>query len=475
MHPQRHADSARDGYPHDLDLLGDGDRCSPAAGRLRSQAPGRALAAIGGRGRSVIVVAVVLVVLLLAGLPISFSFALAAAALWWDGEALLNVVSKMMGGLDSFVLMAAPFYIVAGELMNRGGISERLIRLSQILVGRIRGGTAYAAVIAAIMFSGISGTAVADIAALGQIFINGMPKEGYSKTFAAALVTAASVIGPIIPPSVIMVLYAAVADISVLNLFLAGIVPGILLGVSCALVILWKGRHGDLPVSTITVSRAEVPRLALDGLLVMSLPAFIVIGTLSGAFTPTEAGGVAVTYAAFLGIFVFRNLTFAATMHAMRSAARLTAGLFLLIAAVEVVNYVLIIGGIADGTAALVAIFKDSPTIFLLVCVVALLIIGLALDAGPALLLLAPVLLPITRAMGIDDIHFSMVMIVSVTLGLISPPVGICLFVACKIGNITMRQLWLELALFFYAEIGVILVLVFFPVLSTGLPKLLRG
>jgi len=423
-----------------------------------------------------IVVAVALVILLSIGLPISFSFALAAAiALWADGQALLNVVSKMYSGLDSFVLMAAPFYIVAGELMNRGGISERLIRLAQIMVGRIRGGTAYAAIVAAVMFSGISGTAVADIAALGNIFINGMPKEGYSKTFAAALVTAASVIGPIIPPSVIMVLYAAVADISVLNLFLAGIVPGILLGLALALVVLWKGRNGGLPQATVVVSQAEVPRLALDGLLVMSLPAFIVIGTLTGAFTPTEAGGVAVVYAAFLGIFVFKNLTFRDMMHAMRSAARLTAGLFLLIAAVEVVNYVLIIGGVAEGLSTVVSLFKGHPTIFLLVCVVALLIIGLALDAGPALLLLAPFLLPVTRSMGIDDIHFSMVMIVSVTLGLISPPVGICLFVACKIGKITMRQLWSELALFFYAEIGVIILLVFFPILSTGLPKLLRG
>jgi len=423
-----------------------------------------------------IILTAALVALLLFGIPIAFAFALSGAvALLADGQDLLSVVSRMYSGLDSFVLMAAPFYIVAGELMNRGGISERLIRLAQILVGRVRGGTAYAAIIAAVMFSGISGTAVADIAALGQIFINGMPKEGYSKTFAAALVTAASVIGPIIPPSVIMVLYAAVADISVLNLFLAGIVPGFLLSFALAAVVLWKGRNGDLPKSTIVIPRAEVPKLALDGLLVLSLPAFIVIGTLSGAFTPTEAGGIAVLYAAFLGMFVFRNLDLAAFMHAMRSAARMTAGLFLLIAAVEVVNYVLIIGGIAEGTAALVSVFKDSPTIFLLVCVVSFLIIGLALDAGPALLLLAPFLLPITRSMGIDDIHFSMVMIVSVTLGLISPPVGICLFVACKIGNITMRQLWSELALFFYAEIGVILLLVFFPILSTGLPRLLRG
>ena len=421
-------------------------------------------------------IAIGLTLLLVAGLPVGYSFALAGSfALWFSGEQQLNVISRMFAGLDTFVLMAAPFYIFAGELMNRGGISERLIHLAQILVGRIRGGTAYAAILASVMFSGISGTAVADIAALGNIFINGMAKEGYSKSFSAAVVVAASIIGPIIPPSVIMVLYAAVANISVLSLFLAGIVPGLLLGVACALVVYWRGRRGDMPVSTIVVKRSEIPSLARDGLLVLSLPAFIVLGTISGAFTPTEAGGIAVLYAAFLGAFVFRSLSVVDFMRAARSSARLTAGLFLLIAAVEVVNYVLILAGVAEGTGTIVSVFKEHPNTFLLVCVVAFLVIGLALDAGPALLLLAPVLLPITRSMGIDDIHFSMVMIVSVTLGLISPPVGICLFVACKIGNITMRMLWSELALFFYAEIALIVVLVYFPVLSNGLPNLLRG
>ena len=421
-------------------------------------------------------VAIALTVLLVAGLPISYSFALAGSfVLWLTGEQQLNVVSRLFAGLDTFVLMAAPFYILAGELMNRGGISERLIHLAQLVVGRIRAGTAYAAILASVMFAGISGTAVADIAALGNIFINGMAKEGYKKSFAAAVVVAASVIGPIIPPSVIMVLYAAVARISVLNLFLAGIVPGLLLGVACALVVFWRARRGDMPVSTTVVARADMPRLLRDGLLVLSLPAFIVLGTISGAFTPTEAGGIAVVYAAFLGTFVFRTLNLAGFMQAARSSARMTAGLFLLIAAVEVVNYVLILAGVAEGTAAIVSVFKQHPTTFLLVCVFVFLVVGLALDSGPALLLLAPVLLPITRSMGIDDIHFSMVMIVSVALGLISPPVGICLFVACKIGNITMRVLWSELALFFYAEIAVIVVMVYFPILSTGLPRLLRG
>jgi tripartite ATP-independent transporter DctM subunit len=237
----------------------------------------------------------------------------------------------MFSQLDSFVLMAAPFYVFAGELMNRGGISQRLIHLAQVLVGRIRGGTAYANILASVLFAGISGTAVADIAALGNIFIKGMAKEGYTKSFAAAVTVASSVIGPIIPPSVIMVLYAAVADISVLSLFLAGIVPGLLLALACAAVVFWRGVKGSLPVATVTVPRSEVPKLVRDGLLVVSLPAFIVIGTVSGAFTPTEAGGVAVVYAAFLGAVVFRHLDFAGVMAAARSSARMTAGLFLLI------------------------------------------------------------------------------------------------------------------------------------------------
>jgi tripartite ATP-independent transporter DctM subunit len=423
-----------------------------------------------------IVIAVALVALLLLGLPIAFSFGLAAvAALWMDGQPQLNVVTKMFAGLDSFVLLAAPFYIVAGELMNRGGISDRLIRFSMYLVGRIRGGTAYAAVVASVLFAGISGTAIADMAALGQIFINSMPKEGYSKSFAAALVSAGSIIGPIIPPSVIMVLYAAVADISVLRLFLGGVVPGLLLGVACASVIFVKGFKGDLPPTSMAIPEGEKAKTIFNGLLVLSLPAFIIWGTLSGVFTPTEAGGIAVIYAIILSAVVFRELDLNGLFLSFRSAARLTAALFLLIATVEIVNYVLILAGIEDATAKLVSVFKGYPHLFLIACVIAFLIIGLALDAGPALLLLAPVLLPLSRQMGIDDVHFSMVMIVSCTLGLISPPVGVCLFVACKIGNITMSQLWKELRWFFYAECAVILLLVFFPVLSTGLPDSVRG
>ena len=416
-----------------------------------------------------------LAILLLLGLPISIAFGLAGTiGLLLDDQDLLSVVTRMFAGLDSFVLMAAPFYIVAGEIMNRGGISERLIHLSQIMVGRIRGGTAYANVVSSVLFAGISGTAIADIAAIGKIFIVGMPKEGYTKEFAAAVCVASSIIGPIIPPSVIMVLYAAVAYISVLDLFLAAVIPGLLMGLSCFLMIAYTGYKKDLPKAKITVPRSEIPKLAIDGALVVSIPVFIVVGTLSGVFTPTEAGGIVVVYSAILGLFVFKSLDLKGLMTSMMSSGRLTAGIFLIIACSQVLNYVLVLGGIDQAAGHIVRLFDGQTFLFLLFCAFLFVLIGLALDAGAALLLLAPIMLPIARSMGIDDLHFSMVMILSTTLGLISPPVGIVLFVSCKIGEMRIRDLWKELGPFFYLHLAFLVILIAVPELSTFLPYYLR-
>src|SRR5690606_25267261 len=268
--------------------------------------------------------------LLTLGLPIAFALGLAGASGILDrGLAMVTVPSRMFTGIDSFILLSAPFYILAGELMNRGGVTDRLIRFSQIVTRGLRGGTAYANTVASVVFAGISGTAIADTAALGQVFIKGMAKEGYSKEFAAAVTVAGSVIGPIIPPSVIMVIYAAVSRISVIDLFLAGLVPGLLLAMAVSVVIWIRGRNGGLPVSRIDVARAEIPRMALDTVLVVSLPVLIVVGTLSGAFTATEAGGVAAVYAMLLGLFVFRNLDGKELWSALTVSARTTSSLFL--------------------------------------------------------------------------------------------------------------------------------------------------
>ncbi|MEJ8570592.1 TRAP transporter large permease [Microbaculum marinum] len=412
-------------------------------------------------------------VLLVLGVPIAIALGLAGAVGILDkGFALVSVPTRMFTGIDSFILLSAPFYILAGEVMNRGGVTDRLIRFAQLLTRGLRGGTAYANTLASIIFAGISGTAIADTAALGQVFIKGMPKEGYTKEFAAAVTVAGSMIGPIIPPSVIMIIFAAVSRLSVIDLFLAGVVPGFLLAAAVAVVIFLKGRNGGLPVSRIDVPRREVPRMAIDTLLVVSLPVFIVVGTLSGTFTATEAGGVAAIYAMLLGYFVFRHLDLKELWAALVISARTTSSLFLIIGAATVVSYVLALSGINQFAGNLVQVFDGQPLLFMLAVMAGLLVVGCFLEPGAAIVLFVPLLFPAARAMGIDPLQFAMLIILTLTMGLITPPVGVCLFVACKIGDISIARLVKALAPFFVAEVCVIVLIILIPGLSSWLPGL---
>ncbi len=416
---------------------------------------------------------IVFAILMVLGTSIAVSLGMAGVAgILSEGLRTLTAPQRMFTSLDSFVLLAAPFYIFAGEVMYRGGITERLIRFSQFVVGRVRGGTAYAAIIAAILFSGISGTAVADAAALGQVYIRGMPKEGYRKEFAAALIAAAAMIGPIIPPSVIMVIYAGFAGVSVVKMFLAGIVPGLLMGASLAVVVFIYGLRGNLPESQPAIPRAEIPRVLGDGLVVMSLPAFILGGSVSGIFTPTEAGGIACIYALFLGIVWYRDLRWSGIWAALKTSSRMSAILFFVVSTVSICDYTLTLGGIANYTKLMFEPFADQPVMFLTVVAVAMLLLGTFLDPGPMVILFIPLLMPIVRAMGIDEYQFSMIFILTGTLGLVTPPVGIVLFVSCKIGNIDQWTLFKAVIPFLAAEFGVVLLLVLFPGLSNWLPSL---
>jgi len=413
--------------------------------------------------------------LLAIGMPIAFALGLAGTVgILAQDFALVSVPSRMFTGIDSFILLSAPFYILAGEVMNRGGVTQRLIKFAVLVTAGLRGGTAYANTVASIIFAGISGTAIADTAALGQVFIKGMPAEGYSKEFSAAVTVAGSMIGPIIPPSVIMIIYAAVSRVSVIDLFLAGVIPGFLLAAAVCLVILFQGRGGRLPKSTVTVSRDEVPRMLLDTLLVVSLPLFIVVGTLSGTFTATEAGGVAAVYALFLGWFVFRNLDRRELWSALKVSARTTSSLFLIIAAATVVSYVLALSGIGALARDLAQAFSGEPLPFMLATMVILLVVGCFLEPGAAIVLFVPLLVPVAGAMGIDVLQFSMFVILTLTMGLITPPVGVCLFVACRIGDIKVSRLVRTLLPFLAAEIGVIVLIILFPGLSSFLPGLLH-
>jgi len=422
-----------------------------------------------------IVMAVVFVLMLILGVPIVFALGISGAfGLWALDLNLITVPTRLFTGMDNFVLLAAPFYILAGEIMNRGGITTRLIRLAGLLTRGVPGATAYANVSSSVLFAGISGAAVADTAALGQIFIKGMPEEGYSKHYAAAVTIASSVIGPIIPPSVIMIIYAAVTRQSVIELFVAGIIPGLMMAGSMWVVIWFQARGGRLPRSDSRIEPGAIGTLVRDGLLVLGLPVLIVLGTLLGIFTATEAGGVAVLYAFVISAFIFRSIDLAGFWEALKRSARITATIYLIIAAATVMSYVLTVGGIATWVNAFAQFFQGNPTLFLLALMAILLMVGTFLEPGAAIVLLVPMLMPVTSTMAIDPLQLAMVIILTLTLGLITPPVGVCLFVACRIAESPVMPIVRAVLPFLIAEIGVVVLLILVPGLSSFVPELLR-
>lgn len=413
--------------------------------------------------------------LVLVGAPIAIALGLTgAASAWLAGFPMVLIPTRFFSSLDNFALLAAPFYIFAGELMNRGGITETLITFAAKMTRWVKGGAAYANILASMFFAGISGTAIADTAALGKIFIIGIPKQGYTREFSAAVTVASSMIGPIIPPSVIMIVYASVAQVSIIKLFVAGIVPGLLLGLACAVVVFLTGLRKGLPKGEIAAVRKPGGRLVLESLLVFSIPVFIVWGTLSGAFTATEAGGIACVYALVLGRFVLRTLSGPSVIEALKSAIRTTSNLYLIIAGASVLSYVLTVTGAISGVREMTVLFAGDPTIFLFFVLAVLLIAGFFLEPGVQVLLLAPILLPIARALGIEEMQFAMVFLLSGTLSLMTPPVGICLFVAAQIGEIRIGRMFIAILPFLAAQILAISLLILWPDLVTFLPNLIE-
>jgi len=423
----------------------------------------------------VIVAGVSFILLLFLGVPIAFVMGVAGSAGLWDlGLRAMLIPQRMFNGVDSFILLAAPFYILAGELMGRAGITQRLVNLSMLVTGWVRGGTAYGSVLSAVLFSGISGTAVGDAAALGQIFIKQMPKEGYKTEYAAALVVAGSMIGPIVPPSVTLVIFAAVSQLSVIDLFVAGIVPGMLLAGSIASIVTVHVFTRNLPRSRFRLGEMGVLRTLIEGLLVTLLPVILLGGALSGVFTATEAGGVAVLYTLFLSTCVFRRLGWRGLFQALVVTARISASIYLVLAASEILAYALASGGITGWVRHMGEMFQGHPTLFLFAIVGFLILIGAFLEPGPAIVIFVPLLLPVARSMGIDPLQFSIIFVLTLALGLSTPPIGLCLFIACRIGRISMWQLFRALLPFFLAEKAVVVLLVLVPAFSTWLPRLVR-
>ncbi|WP_338719396.1 TRAP transporter large permease [Devosia sp. XK-2] len=414
-------------------------------------------------------------VLLLIGVPVAFSLGLAGLVGVWLADIPLSIVTtRLFTGVDSFVFLAVPFYILAAEIMSQGGITTRLIAIASSATRKMRGGTAYANIGTSVLFAGISGSAVADAAALGRVFMQEMPKEGYSRPYAAAVTVASSIIGPIIPPSGLAILIGAVTGVSIIDLFLAGVGPGILLGFACAAIVFFDAARGHLPRPRVAESHGPRWRMLIEGAAVATLPLIIVGGMVLGAYTATEGGGIAVAYAIFLSVVVFRKMDMAGLWRAFMRAARTSATIYLLVAAATILSYALNLLGISGFVREAALIFQDQPLFFLFALAVLMLILGTFLDIGAAILIFMPLVMPAVTSLGIDPLQASMVVMVTLAIGLVTPPVGVVLFVIMRVGSIGMIPLLRALVPFLIAQLVAVVILCLVPEISTWLPQVLN-
>ena len=414
--------------------------------------------------------------MLLIGMPVVFALLIGPGiSLIIDGKenffAMMQL--RLFNGMNSFPLMAVPFFILAGELMNRGNITVALVDFSRSLIGHVRGGLAQVNILSSILFAGLSGSAVADTSALGSMLIPAMEKNGYSRRFSAAVTAASSVIGPIIPPSGIMILYAFVMGVSVGGLFAAGIIPGLLVGGGLMAMTSYLAKKRNFPVASRKATwreRGQATKLAFWPLLT---PVILLGGILSGIFTPTEAAAVAAGYALFVSMFVTRQLKPKDLPDALYATALSSGVILLLVAAAVSFSSVISFFQTPQALTAIVLAISENPLILLFCINILLFIVGMFLDAGPAILILGPILGPAVVGLGVDPMHFAIVMCVNVTVGLATPPMGLVLFVAASISGEKVEKIALEMLPFLAVQVTVIFLITFVPEISLTLPRLL--
>lgn len=417
----------------------------------------------------------VFLVFLLIGLPVFFALLFAPGLLLYlNGQErdLTLLYRNVYNGMDSFPLMAIPFFMLAGELMNKGGITMRLVEFAQALMGHMRGGLAHVNVLSSMLFAGLSGSAVADTSALGSMLIPAMENQGYTRRFAAAITAASSVIGPIIPPSGIMIIYAYVMGESVAALFLAGIVPGIMVGVGLMVMVKYMADKYDFPVASRKYTWPERGQASLKAFFPLLTPVIILGGILAGVFTPTEAAAVAVAYALFIGFFVLRTLTLREVPDILTRSGMTSAVVLLLVGAAMAFKTVVSLSHAPEHLAAFILTLSENPLILLFLINILLFIVGMFLDAGPAIIILGPILGPIFTSIGVDSVHFAIIMSVNLTVGLATPPMGLVLFVASAVSGEKVEAIAKAILPFLAVEVVVIFLITYFPAFSLTIPRL---
>jgi tripartite ATP-independent transporter DctM subunit len=410
------------------------------------------------------------------GTPIAISLLVCGVALMlWLGMFDAQILAQnLVSGADSFPLMAVPFFMLAGEFMTIGGLSKRIITLAIALVGHWRGGLGYVAIIAALILASISGSAVADTAALAAILIPMLKKHGYRLDRACGLIAAGGIIAPVIPPSIGFVVFGVAAGVSITKLFIAGIVPGLLMGL--ALFITWYlVARDEKAAQAERASLREIGRAFADGFLALLLPVVIIGGMKTGAFTPTEAAVVACVYAFAVGFFVYGEIRVADIRDALLSAIKTSAAVMFLVAAALVSAWLITIADIPSEIKTLLGPLMDNKTMLMLAMMALVIIVGTALDFIPTILILTPVLMPIVKQAGIDPVYFGVLFIMNNAIGLLTPPVGTVLNVVAAVGRISIDRVTVGVMPFLIAQIAVLFLLVFVPELVTVPAKFILG
>ena len=398
------------------------------------------------------------------GIPIAYALLICGVALMWhldlfDAQILAQ---NVINGADSFPLLAVPFFMLAGEIMNVGGLSKRIVKLALTVVGHVPGGLGYVAIMAAVILAAVSGSAVADAAALASLLLPMMVAAGHNKERSAGLIASAGIIAPVIPPSIGFVIFGVAANVSISKLFLAGIVPGVLLGLSLAVTWWWLVRRENVAPPK-RATRAELLLALREAVWALGLPIIILVGLRMGVFTPTEAAVVAAVYSLFVAMVVYRELTLRQLVEIFQTSARTSAVVMFLVAAAMVSAWLITVADLPSAVIGMLEPFMGNQTLLLIAIMVLVMVVGTAMDMTPTILILTPVLMPVVKAAGIDPVYFGVLFIINNAIGLITPPVGTVLNVVAGVGKMRMDDVTRGVIPFMVAQFAVMFLMVLFP------------
>ena len=431
-------------------------------------------------GEVIALLVILTFIFIIAGIPIYISLMftgllslVALASSTATPLATLVIPQSIFNGIGSLPLLAIPFFMLAGEIMNRGKITEKLIRFAMLLIGRLPASLGLSSIVASMFFGGITGSAQASTSCMGGILIPAMKEEGYPTKEAVGIIAAASTCGPIIPPSIIMVVFATAVGCSVGAMFMGGLIPGILVGLILMIVLLVRNHMYHFPKHDERLSRNKVVKVALDGIIPLGMPVIIVGGIMGGVYTPTEAGAIAVVYSLLVSLFVSRTLRLRDIWSLLLATVNSAAPLLLIIACARIFSYGLTALQMPVIVNDLILSLTSNKYVFLMLVNILLLIMGMFMDGGASVIILAPILAPVAAALGISTIHFGVIMALNLTIGNITPPLGYCLFIGSRIGDITVEEGIKGIIPYLIAEIAALLLITYIPSLVTYVPVML--